>query len=302
LGYISRVGTQAVQVWLGPRKYEPAGLFRRRFLDVNAKLSWNYDRIVYQKELGVDSYLELKNYWWVSGGVMRRLQVLDDLDTRGGPVIKRPASTSIWFEVDSDKRKSFNEEFYFEWERNKAGSTWRSVNLLVAARPSTRIEFSFRPRYTWKEDDAQWVTNIDDNGDNIQDHFVYGELKSRVFEVTTRCSWVFTRDLTLQLYMQPFVAVGDYENFKELARPRSYEFTSYEGLTFNPDFRRRSLRSNLVLRWEYRPGSTLFVVWSQSREASSEEPELRPWTNLRKSYTDEGANIFLVKLNYWMNI
>lgn len=96
--------------------------------------------------------------------------------------------------------------------------------------------------------------------------------------------------------------MGDYENFKELVRPKSYAFTPYPGLSFNPDFRRRSLRSNLVLRWEYLPGSTLFLVWSQSRRDNSANPELEPWSNLGKSFADEGANLFLAKLSYWMNI
>jgi hypothetical protein len=146
------------------------------------------------------------------------------------------------------------------------------------------------------------VANVDDQGDGTLDHFVYGGLESRVFEVIGRCNWVFSPDLTLQLYLQPFVAAGDYGNFRELARSRSYEFVPYAGLSSDPDFRRRSLRSNLVLRWEYQPGSTLFLVWSQSRRASAQDPELRAWSNLRRSFADEGANLFLVKINYWLNI
>ena len=113
---------------------------------------------------------------------------------------------------------------------------------------------------------------------------------------------LFSRDLSLELYLQPFFAVGDYENVKELARPDSYEFTPYPELTDNPDFRERSLQSNVVLRWEYCPGSVLFVVWSQSREASAEDPSFHPVRHFGSSLTDEGTNIFLVKLNYWTGL
>jgi len=301
LGYISRVGVQELQLWLGPRRYEPSGLLRRRFLDLNANLSWNYDRLVYQKDLALSTWLELKNYWWVSGGITRRLRTLDDLDTRGGPPIEKPASVNGWFEVEGDARKAVYGELYGEWERNAAGSLWRSLRLLIRATPSSRVELSLQPRYTWNDNDAQWVANVDSD-DGTRGHFVYGELKSRVLEVTARCSWIFTRDLTLQLYLQPFVASGDYRNLKELVRPRSYAFAPYAGPLANPDFRERSLRGNLVLRWEYRPGSTLYAVWSQSRQAKGGVPELQPWSNLRKSFADEGANLFLVKFNYWMNI
>ena len=302
LGFISRAGIQEVEARLETPMYQTRGPFRYRYFSLTNYTAWNYDRIIYQKELEMFAYLTLKNYWRVRGGIIRRFETLDDLDTRGGPPIEKPASTYAWFRIQGDDRKPVNGDFRFNWERDAPGSVWRSLSLLVALRPSTRVELSLQPRYTWNDDDAQWVANVDVEGDGIQDHFVYGELKSRVFDVIGRCNMVFTPDLTLQLYLQPFVAVGDYGNFKELARPKSYEFAPYADLSFNPDFRRRSMRSNLVLRWEYQPGSTLFLVWSQSRRDSAQEPDLQPWSNLRKSFVDEGANILLVKLNYWMNI
>ncbi len=288
LGFVSRVGRQAVVAQLETPQYETRGPFRYRNFSLTGTTAWNYDRVIYEKELEVFAYLTLKNYCRIRGGSIRRFETLDDLDTRGGPPIERPASTYAWVRVQADDRKPINGEFRFNWERDAPGSTWRTLSL--------------QPRYTWNDDDAQWVANVDDSGDGIQDHFVYGELQSRVFDLTGRCNWVFTPDLTLQLYLQPFVAVGDYENFKELARPRSYTFTPYSGLSSNPDFRRRSMRSNLVLRWEYLPGSTLFLVWSQSRQDRAANPELQPWRNLGRSFADEGSNLFLVKLSYWMNI
>ena len=114
----------------------------------------------------------------------------------------------------------------------------------------------------------------------------------------------FTTNLSFQLYIQPFVAIGDYSNFKELARPESYEFNPYTKLDFNPDFVTRSLRGNAVLRWEYRPGSVLFLVWSQSRNAfmETDNPLLKPYYDLRNTFTDKGENVFLVKLNYWLGL
>ena len=108
--------------------------------------------------------------------------------------------------------------------------------------------------------------------------------------------------------MQPFITIGDYTGFKELVEPKSYQFEPYQ-LNENPDrdFHRRSLRGNTVLRWEFRPGSTLFLVWSQSREvdlAHVEEADLefRPLHRLRTSFTDAGSNIFLIKCRYWFGM
>lgn len=131
---------------------------------------------------------------------------------------------------------------------------------------------------------------------------MFGELTNNTLNLTTRANVIFTPMLSLELYMQSFVTVGEYKNFKELARPESYEFTPYPDMDFSPDFHNRSLRSNLVLRWEYRPGSTLFLVWAQSRGASDKDTDFRPLESLGHSFTDEGTNVFFAKLNYWLGI
>jgi hypothetical protein len=159
-----------------------------------------------------------------------------------------------------------------------------------------------RPSYRWNHDDAQWITNVDDDGDGSVDHHVYGELDSKTLDLTTRANIIFNPRLSLEVYLQPFVTAGDYEGFKELAEPDSYEFSAYPEPDSNPDFRRRSLRSNIVLRWEYRPGSTLFLVWSQSRSDRTDRPRLRPLSNLREVFADDGTNVLFVKATYWSSL
>ncbi len=111
-------------------------------------------------------------------------------------------------------------------------------------------------------------------------------------------------DLSLELFLQPVVAIGDFRRFTELVAKRTYRFQPYD-LQENRDFHRRSLRSNVVLRWEFRPGSILYVVWSQSRSASLEDVterdlELRPFSRLSSSFSDDGSNVFLTKITYWL--
>ena len=115
-----------------------------------------------------------------------------------------------------------------------------------------------------------------------------------------RASYSFTPQLSLQLFVQPFVTTGDYGLIKELVGEKSYSFAPFDGLEENPDFENRAMRSNLVLRWEYRPGSTLFLVWQQSRDRDLEEiddPEFEPLSG-----TDDGDSIFLVKFNRWFGL
>ena len=108
--------------------------------------------------------------------------------------------------------------------------------LGVEIKPASYIECYFQPSYHWGFDDAQWVRNIDVDGDGIVEHFVYGTLNSKTLDMTTRLNVIFSRDLSIELYLQPFLAVGTYKHFKELARPSSYMFTPYAGLDYNPIF------------------------------------------------------------------
>jgi hypothetical protein len=142
--------------------------------------------------------------------------------------------------------------------------------------------------------------------------------------------WALTPNLSVQLWAQPFIATGDYEGFKELATPRTFDFLAYgvdgnstiafddaEGVYtvnpdgdgpapaisfYNPDFSIRSLRSNLVVRWEYLPGSTLFLVWNHGRSGYSSDPRFRLGDGLRDLWNDDQQNTFLLKLNYWISM
>ena len=153
--------------------------------------------------------------------------------------------------------------------------------------------------------------------------YVFGDIYQRTLASSIRINWTFTPKLSLQAYLQPFIAVGKYERFKELAKPRSYEFNVYgeNGSTIEekdgyyqvdpdgagpapsfiipkPDFNYKSLRGTVVLRWEYLPGSTLYLVWTQNRADFSNPGEFnfgRDFVNMLKA---PGDNIFLVKVTY----
>ena len=131
--------------------------------------------------------------------------------------------------------------------------------------------------------------------------FVYGTLKRNVVSITARTTYAFTRDMTLEVYMQPFVAAGDYTNIRRLARPKSYEF---EPVIYgeNPDFNDKSLRSNVVFRWEYRRGSTLYLVWNVSNSDDTRPGEFSAFRDLRTGFGAGGTQVLMVKFNYWLGL
>jgi len=306
LGYMDR----ADRIQTGAHGYaqiqKPWALARRSGFNLNTWAHWNYDQVKLVQGVNFNTWNELKNYWFFQVGISREFAAQDDLATRGGPVMDTPGRFWYWGNLSTDRRKKLSVGFnpYGERMDGGRGDTWR-LGLSLSARPRPNIQFELNPTYRSESNYAQWIENADSDGDGTDDRFVFGELESRTFDLTTRLNVTFSPTLTLQTYVQSFVAAGDYGTIKELARPASYEFIPYQGLEDNPDFSRRSLRGNAVLRWEYRPGSALFLVWSQSRSADLDEavdPELRAFGGVQDSFADEGTNIFLVRLNYWMGI
>ncbi len=284
---------------------QPWVLARESFFNFNAWSHWNYDGVGLRKGINFNTWHNLKNYWFFNVGISREFEARDDLETRGGPVMVRPAQIEYWFFLQTDNRRAIGLSLDVFGDRTDGASSWqRSLKITTSIRPASNLQFELGPSYRNAKDFAQWVRNIDDDGDGETDHYVFGELRSQVLDFTTRATVAFTTNLTFQLYLQPFATVGNFRNFKELARPDSYDFAPYTFVDDNPDFIRRSLRSNMVLRWEYQPGSTLFAVWSQSRGAfiDVDNPEFNLYEGVRKSFIDKGDNVFLIKLNYWLGI
>ena len=304
LGFMNRADLVQSGGHVFAKIQEPWLLARESGFNVNTWSKWNYDGVNLAKGINFNNWNVLKNNWFFMFGISGELETLDDVETRGGPLMVRPARIWYWSDVETDSRKLIS--FYFNTFGTQADEGFVSVREFrtnATIRPLSNIQITIGPSYRTEYNFAQWVENVEGE-DGQDDHYVFGELKSRVLDFTTRVNVSFTPDLSIQAYVQPFVAVGNYSNFKELARPESYEFTPYAGLDSNPDFSTRSLRGNVVLRWEYHPGSTLFLVWSQSRNAFFEidDPPFEPLSNVKNSFTDEGTNTFLIKLNYWLGM
>jgi len=128
---------------------------------------------------------------------------------------------------------------------------------------------------------AQWIENSDTTGDGVDDH-VYGTLRRGVTDITLRATYSIHRDLTVQAYLQPFRAIGDYDDIRRLARSHSFDFES-AAIDSDPNFDRTSVRGNLVFRWEYVRGSTFFLVWDMSQENSPP------------------THVLMAKVTYWLN-
>jgi hypothetical protein len=279
---------------------DPQSWFREAALFSNFNLTYNGDWLPIDEGYFVGGEMQFLNYWNVFLGTGRARQTYDDLDTRGGPPIVKPAAW--WFDafVGTDSRKKYRLNLgNFFWHNEEGGSN-RGHRLNVSLQPRPALQATIGVDYTTGRDDAQWIENIDVTGDGVDDH-IYGTLDRHVVSITARATYAFTRDMTLEVYMQPFVAAGDYTDIRRFVTPKSYEF---EPVVYpeNPDFNDKSLRSNVVFRWEYRRGSTLYLVWNVSNSDESRPGTFSAFRDLRSGFGAAGTQVFMVKFNYWLGL
>ena len=123
-----------------------------------------------------------------------------------------------------------------------------------------------------------------------------------VVSITARTTYAFTRDMTLEVYLQPFVAVGDYSNIRKFWPSPSRSSSSPSSIDDNPDFNNKSLRSNVVFRWEYRRGSTLYLVWNVSNSDDTRPGQFSAFRDLRTGFGAAGTQVLMVKFNYWLGL
>jgi hypothetical protein len=282
-----------------------------------------------------------RNYWGISLNSNYDPENYDDEMTRGGPLMLDPAAVSVSLRVNSDRREKLSVEPSFSMDNNGAmGWGWRG-GMAVSYRPSSRVQIQTEPSYQSQPDAAQYVAATGDVGyaPTFGRRYIFGELDRRTFSLSTRLNVTFSRSLTLQLFTQPLLSVGDYTAYKQFTQPRTFDFDAFEegaavtgpsgvacvgGRTCRSgtqrlvdfdgdgrtdfsfrerDFRVRSLRGNAVLRWEYRPGSTLFFVWQQRRSYQDLEANtFRLGGEARDLLTDRPANVFTIKANYWLSL
>ena len=150
-------------------------------------------------------------------------------------------------------------------------------------------------------DVAQWIQNEDVTGDGV-DRLRLRQLDRNVVSMTARGTYAFTRDMTLEVYLQPFVAVGDYYEHPPAGRSRSRSSSSRWTIDDNPDFNTKSLRSNVVFRWEYRRGSTLYLVYNVSNSDDARPGQFSAFRDLRTGFGAAGTQVLMVKFSYWLGL
>jgi hypothetical protein len=315
----------------------PGSFYRFMFLSGGVQGQYNYegDRTDLDFHSGFNA--TLKNYWNTGIFVIARPSYLDERLTRGGPTVLHYGYNFIGANLSGDQRKPIVWGMNVNYSLGRDNDEGHRVAFYpsLSLKPTSSVNIGISPSWDHDYTAQQFITSVSDPNAPAGfagTRYVFGRLEQKTFSIDTRVNATFTPNLTLELFAQPFLASGHYSSFKEFAKPKSGQMTYFgrdngstvtsvssasgsvtsyrvdpDGngaaapFTFdNPDFNVRSLRGTAVVRWEYRPGSTLFFVWTQQREGSDTFGDFEFSRDRSALFKDRPTNIFQVKATYWL--
>jgi len=308
-GFLARANGQNQFAWYQVALRTPTKVYRQWSTNFNQWTNWTVDGL--RQELGgnINSHMQLRNNVWLrvgQGGNALAPSYCDNC-SRGGPAVRQTRSLWGWAGIEGDSRKSIIPYFFTMWGGGDEGRSrnWQidpSLTIKVASRFSTDVSLS----YGHNMNDTQWYNNFGDVGSDTT-HHTFARLDQRTFAASTRLNYTLTPALSLQVYAQPFMTGGEYSDWRELADPRAQAYANryqpYQGGVLDDGFNFRQFRSNSVLRWEYRPGSTIYFVWAQERTSSdggASAPRFDARSDARRLFGAYPGNVFLVKGSYWL--
>jgi len=310
--------------WMGYYLRNPFWIFNNLYLNTNLWEYFNFGGQLLSVNHNTNFNAQFKNKWQLNGQFNRQSQNISTTLLRGGPSFTMPGSQSFNLNISSDRSKKLN---FFIGNYHGSGDansmTGHEYYGEINYRPSNSISISVDPDYGIQNSEMQYVSTVTSNG---QPAYLFGKLNQKTLSFTFRINYTINPELSIEYYGQPFVSAGKYSAFKKVTVPdagrfreRFSEFTPTE-LTYdpssstynvsdggnysfgNPNFNFRQFRSNLVIRWEYLPGSTLYLVWSQGKTSTDTNGMFSYGNDVKDLFRVMGQNVFLIKLSYWFNL
>jgi hypothetical protein len=328
MGFIGRTDYRALSTLYGYQSFKANKHFRQYGYYAFNNETWNFGGTHVFDGTSIGAYATFLNLWNVGfqGGFSR--EDFSDRFTRGGPLALTPSSWNASINGQTDNRKPIWFNWFVFYTRDASDANTTQINVSADSRPASFLHITFGPSFTKNKATGQFVRSVSDAlaTSTYGRRYVFANLDQSQLALDTRVEWTFTPLLSLQVYAQPFIAAGNYTVFKEFAAPKTYDFAVYgrdrgtisrssSGLytvdpdgpglsptfTFgDPNFNVRNLRGNAVLRWEYRPGSAIFVVWQQQREGFEPIGDFSAGRDFGDIFKTVPTNVFLIKATYWL--
>ncbi|MFO8234555.1 MAG: DUF5916 domain-containing protein [Bacteroidales bacterium] len=306
------------------RTLEPFSIFRRFNINVNQWQIWDYAGTSLVTGGNFQMHMNFKNYWEFGYGINGNSASLNKTALRGGPYLKEPASINYWWYVNTDHRKDFrlgfgNSQNWSKYNHSHSNSIWTEISY----RPHNTVDIALNPSVDFSKNNLQYVSTADQHGEN---KYLMASIDRTTLRMSLRIDLSLTSELSLQYWGQPFIATGDYSNFKQITKSTAenyndrfadftdeqinyieedqlYEFDMNSDGTADhsishPNFKVFQFKSNLVARWEYIPGSTLYLVWSQNKDDYISDGPFQFNQDMKHLNNLFPHNVFLIKLTY----
>ncbi|MFH1680451.1 MAG: DUF5916 domain-containing protein [Candidatus Eisenbacteria bacterium] len=305
------------------RETKPGRVFRDYELALGTFHEWNYDGDLTHRSADLSFRCTWKNHWSAWCGVWGAPRVMSDDFTRGGPLMQRFHAWSAWLGATNNWASDTKWRVESEAQGNEAGARFVVLRGSLSTRTAGRWELSAEPRYAYSRLGRQYIGAFDGGPEaTYGKRYVFSWIEQGTLSTRLRLSVAPTPDLTIDLYAEPFASSGRFFDHGELRRPRDRNILTYgeeggstlvvneddtrtvtvDGITFDlddNDFNYLSFRSNVVLRWEWRSGSTLYLVWQQNRESEAGGSGLVGGRDLWDTLRARGENVFVFKVSYW---
>ena len=323
IGFLSNTDEILQVLWAGYSFNEPFSIFRRVRLNANQYNIFDFGGVHHLSGFNVGGFGEFTNLWEASFHYDIDTDMIRNTFLRGGPSMRLPGTSSASLSVATNSRKklSFEVDGFMHRGREQSSSMY-GIDFDVSYKPISNISLSLYPEYSVQQSQLQYVSQQQPGG---EDRYIYGSIDRKTFSMSLRLDLILTPELTIQFWGQPFIASADYSEFKYITDPHADKFTDRfhtyasneifyngasgeylvseagSGLSYgfeDPDFNVKEFLSNLVFRWEYRPGSFLYLVWSQTRSGYD------PWGyfNFGDDFMDmwdaHPTNVVMLKLSY----
>ncbi len=309
---------------------KPGSIFRNYFAVAGVQQQFNYDGDRTDREYSAGMFTQLLNFWQANAFVIRVPSALDDRHLRGGPVIRKRGYRFHRVVLGTDRRKTLSFSMSPSFNDFDYGPDALNLNMDVTWKPTSNVQLSAGPSYSRQGSIGQFVTSVPDPTATafFGRRYIFAAFEQKQLSMSTRANVTFSPTLTFELFAQPLLVAGDYVNFNEFVAPRRREQHTFTGdeisstvvngqtqytidpdgpagpaapiTVGNPDFNFRALRGNAVVRWEYRPGSTLFFVWQQNRSDIGPVGDFDFGRDRSALFNAHPDNIFLVKATYWL--
>ena len=306
---------------------EPSGILNNYDISMEQSNHWTFNKEFIYAALELSGSVRFTNFWSMHGYIERETDRLHPYLLRGGPAMRLPDITTFHYHLLSDSRKRLQGNIgYFQSIFNDNVSAYWNLLGEVYWRITDKLDISLTPSYSENRDNWQYITT---EWVDTSPRYILGQINQKTMDLTIRLNFYVTPELSIQYYGQPFISAGRFSDLKQVTDSKADHFEdryaaiegekilniadsddivvdeNIDGLSDyrfdNPDFNVQEFRSNFILRWEYRPGSTLYIVWTHNRSHYNPDGSFQLTDDFKTLFSTYPGNTFLVKLNYWFS-